>query len=64
MRVVGNGRSKLLKMLHTGQTSSKKLTFNNPAVYETIVDVKRVEVYNVEMQRMIRLLGLGYSISS
>lgn len=40
------------KDIAKGQTSSKKLmSFNNPAVYKTIVDAKKGEVYNVEMQK-------------
>ena len=40
------------KDLAKGQTSSKKLmSFNNPAVYKTLVDAKKGEVYSVEMQK-------------
>jgi len=40
------------KDLAKGQTSSKKLmSFSNPAVYKTLVDAKKGEVYTIEMQK-------------
>lgn len=40
------------KDIAKGQTSSKKLmSFSNPAVYKTIVDAKKGEVYAIEMQK-------------
>lgn len=40
------------KDIAKGQVSSKKLmSFNNPAVYKTIVDAKKGETYNIEMQK-------------
>lgn len=40
------------KDIAKGQTSSKKLmSFNNPAVYKTLVDAKKGEVYSIEMQK-------------
>lgn len=40
------------KDLAKGQVSSKKLmSFNNPAVYKTMVDAKNGELYTIEMQK-------------
>lgn len=40
------------KDIAKGQVSSKKLmSFNNPAVYKTIVDAKKGETYSIEMQK-------------